>query len=236
MELVEIRLALAKQGILRSWQGELEIASRNLVLESGTAKDYDAVAEILIDHDVHSFGIEYERTATRCIFTSFAEDVKLLPEKSWLRLLESLRDADNVAVFPEMASSLWQTMNTGGFSPILREKVLQFNGGLFESTHALPLSPDQLNLLIEAADSNWRDVDLLCIRVQRGLHVKELSAGRLPHLSPALGMVPPGAKRLIVARGLPKHRMEGRDSTGRLLPMGERDRVCRRLHAIQASQ
>jgi hypothetical protein len=96
---------------------------------------------------------------TRCIFTSFAEDVNLLPEKSWLRLLESLRDADNVAVFTEMASSLWQTMNTGGFSPILREKVLQFNGGLFDSTHALPLSPDQLNLLIEAADSNWRDVE-----------------------------------------------------------------------------
>jgi hypothetical protein len=96
---------------------------------------------------------------TRCIFTSFAEDVKLLPERSWLRLLESLRDADSVAVFPEMASSLWQTMNTGGFSPILREQVLQFNGGLFESTHALPLSRDQLNLLIEAADSNWRDVE-----------------------------------------------------------------------------
>ncbi len=96
---------------------------------------------------------------TRCIFTSFAEDVRLLPEKSWLRLLESLRDADNIAVFPEMASSLWETMNTGGFSPILREKVLQFNGGLFESTHALPLSRDQLNLLIEAADSNWRDVE-----------------------------------------------------------------------------
>ncbi len=63
MELVEIRLALSKQGILRSWQSELEIASRNLVLESRTAKDYDAVAEILIDHEVHSFGIEYERTA-----------------------------------------------------------------------------------------------------------------------------------------------------------------------------
>lgn len=57
---------------------------------------------------------------TRCIFTSFAEDVKLLPEKSWLRLLEDLRDRDNVAVFPQMASSLWDTMNAGGFSPILQ--------------------------------------------------------------------------------------------------------------------
>jgi hypothetical protein len=96
---------------------------------------------------------------TRCIFTSFAEDVKLLPEKSWLLLLEDLRDRDNAAVFPEMASSLWATMNAGGFSPILQSHILKFNGGLFESTDALPLTPDQLNLLIEAADSNWRDVE-----------------------------------------------------------------------------
>jgi hypothetical protein len=96
---------------------------------------------------------------TRCIFTSFAEDVKLLPEKSWLRLLEDLRDRDNVAVFPQMASSLWDTMNAGGFSPILQSHILKFNGGLFESTTALPLSGDQLSLLIDAADSNWRDVE-----------------------------------------------------------------------------
>lgn len=39
---------------------------------------------------------------TRCIFTSFAEDVKLLPEKSWYKLLSDHRDSGNVAVFPEM--------------------------------------------------------------------------------------------------------------------------------------
>jgi Replication-relaxation len=63
MELVNIRLALAKQGILRSWLGELEITSRNLILESGTAKDYDAVAEILVGDELQTFAIEYERTA-----------------------------------------------------------------------------------------------------------------------------------------------------------------------------
>ena len=96
---------------------------------------------------------------TRCIFTSFAEDVKLLPEKSWLRLLEGIRDRENIAVFPDMASSLWETMNAGGFSPIVQSHVLRFNGGLFQSTAALPLTYDQLGLLIDAADSNWRDVE-----------------------------------------------------------------------------
>ncbi len=63
MELVNIRLALARQGMLRSWQGELEIASRNLVLESRVAKDYDAIAEIWFENELQIFAIEYERTA-----------------------------------------------------------------------------------------------------------------------------------------------------------------------------
>ena len=50
-------------------------------------------------------------------------------------------------------------MNDGGFSPILRRDVLQFNGGLFQSTRALPLAGDQIYLLIEAANSRWRDVE-----------------------------------------------------------------------------
>ena len=50
-------------------------------------------------------------------------------------------------------------MNNGGFSPILRRDILQFNGGLFESTRALPLDGDQIYLLIEAANSRWRDVE-----------------------------------------------------------------------------
>ena len=96
---------------------------------------------------------------TRCIFTSFAEDVNLLPVRSWFDMLTSLRDRDNVAVFPQMATSLWDTMNTGGFSPILQNQILQFNGGLFENTSALALTGDELALLIDAADSNWRDVE-----------------------------------------------------------------------------
>jgi hypothetical protein len=96
---------------------------------------------------------------TRCIFTSFAESVELIPRESWLNLLKDIRDRENVKFFPQMASSLWQTMNTGGFSTALQCELKQFNGGLFESTTALPIDRDQLNLLIEAADSDWRNVE-----------------------------------------------------------------------------
>ena len=93
----------------------------------------------------------------RCIFTSFAEDVHLLPEGGWTKLLESLRS--DMAHFVPMVESLWRTMNDGGFSPILREHVLRFNGGLFESVEALPVTDRQLELLIRAAEAQWQDVE-----------------------------------------------------------------------------
>lgn len=123
--------------VTREVAGKLATLARNLELQYPPK----AVAEFL----------------TRCIFTSFAEDVRLLPERGWLTLLKSLRE--DITSFAPMAEALWQTMNDGGFSPILRSHILKFNGGLFESTKALPLTPDQLDLLIEAADSRWRDVE-----------------------------------------------------------------------------
>lgn len=38
-------------------------------------------------------------------------------------------------------------------------KVLSFNSGLFESCEALPVNRAQLDLLIEAARSDWREVE-----------------------------------------------------------------------------
>src|SRR5690606_3850015 len=41
----------------------------------------------------------------------------------------------------------------------LRSQLLRFNGGLFADCDALPLSADQLELLIEASEANWQDVE-----------------------------------------------------------------------------
>ena len=62
LEMVNIRLALMKAGILRSWKTDLEIASRNLVLETLATKDFDAIAEIDVDGTQHCYAIEYERS------------------------------------------------------------------------------------------------------------------------------------------------------------------------------
>ena len=97
------------------------------------------------------------RFLMRCLFTMFAEDVDLIPHGSFSDLLRTLRG------HPEHAApalkGLWETMNTGGFSPVLRTDLKKFNGGLFKDADALPLSALQLGLLINAAEKDWREVE-----------------------------------------------------------------------------
>lgn len=97
------------------------------------------------------------RFLMRCLFTMFAEDVELIPRGSFKDLLESMREEPEN--FKPMVEALWDTMNSGGFSPILRKKVLRFNGGLFAENQALPLDKPMLALLIESAKADWADVE-----------------------------------------------------------------------------
>jgi hypothetical protein len=114
----------------------------------------------LLAQSLESAGHSAEAVATflmRALFTMFAEDVELLPKDSFINLLKSL-NGDHEKFVP-MIEELWGRMKTGGFSTVLREKILRFNGGLFDDATALPLNDDQFNLLIEAAKSDWRDVE-----------------------------------------------------------------------------
>lgn len=93
----------------------------------------------------------------RCLFTMFAEDVGLLPGRSFTQLLTDIRR--DPASFQPMVEHLWQTMNRGGFSVILRQEIPEFNGGLFARPDVLPLTAAQIDLLSEAARADWRDVE-----------------------------------------------------------------------------
>jgi hypothetical protein len=97
---------------------------------------------------------------TRCLFCMFAEDVGLLPERSFTDLLNSL--PTDGSGFPELVEQLFREMNSGtgkGISIVLRKKLLQFNGGLFSDFTVLPVSGLQLGLLKEAAKQNWSHVE-----------------------------------------------------------------------------
>ncbi len=93
----------------------------------------------------------------RCLFTMFAEDVGLLPERTFTDSIEKFW-LPSPASFPAGATALWRAMNEGG--PILTgAKLPQFNGGLFAQPDVLPLSKAQLQVLLDAAKCSWSDVE-----------------------------------------------------------------------------
>jgi hypothetical protein len=93
----------------------------------------------------------------RCLFTMFAEDVRLLPAESFRNLLKTHVERPETAM--RMLAQLWRDMDSGGFSPALATEVLHFNGKLFKDPTTLPLDRTQIELLIEAARADWRYVE-----------------------------------------------------------------------------
>ena len=97
------------------------------------------------------------RFLMRCLFTMFAEDVGLLPERLFTDHLAK-KWIPHPETFPADIEHLWQTMNRGGWVFGIGE-VLQFNGGLFAEPSGLPLKKEHLALLLEASKSDWADVE-----------------------------------------------------------------------------
>ncbi len=93
----------------------------------------------------------------RCLFTMFAEDSGLLPERGFRDLLGQLKLKPDNAV-PAL-TDLWSRMDRGGFEPRLMATIKRFNGTLFKDATALPLAHEELNELAIAASYDWRDVE-----------------------------------------------------------------------------
>lgn len=105
-------------------------------------------------------GYKVERVAhfvKRCLFTMFCEDVDLLPRGRFTELLKKMKATPQH--FPQAIASLWQTMDTGGYSPILNEELLRFNGNLFKDLDPIPLNAEQIQLLIDAGLHDWSEVE-----------------------------------------------------------------------------
>jgi hypothetical protein len=94
----------------------------------------------------------------RCLFTMFAEDVRILPERAFTDLILEYRA--NPIVLRQMLTMLWRDMNTGtAFSAVIKDAVPQFNGALFANAEALALDAAQIELLVLAAKADWREVE-----------------------------------------------------------------------------
>lgn len=135
-------------------------------LTEETAAEFAGLARRLRErgHEAH----QVAHFVNRLVFCMFAEDVGLLPDDLFTRMLDvSRRDP---ASFTENARTLFGAMaNPGGkvgFTPID-----WFNGGLFEDDHVLPVTADDIEQLRLAAGRDWSQIDpsILGTLFERGL-------------------------------------------------------------------
>ncbi|MEP7137054.1 MAG: DNA methyltransferase [Chloroflexota bacterium] len=87
----------------------------------------------------------------RLLFCLFAEDIGLLPEKLFPRLLEQTRH--NSKDFSEVLRQLFRAMNTGGYFGA--DKILHFNGGLFDDDRVLPLDRADMDIIADIDALDW---------------------------------------------------------------------------------
>lgn len=121
------------------------------------AKDFSAIAERL-----RMKGHAPEKVAhflNRIVFCLFAEDVNLLQDDLFKRMLDNL--AQRREQVPErsqkLLSELFANMRVGGSFGL--EHILHFNGGLFDDDEALPLDADSLDMLRVIAKQDWSSID-----------------------------------------------------------------------------
>jgi len=112
-----------------------------------------------VARDLEASGNQPEAVADflmRCLFTMFAEDVGLLEENLFTNAIET-RWIPKPDLFPSAIENLWQAMNTGSIFGM--DKLLRFNGGLFQNASALRLNEGQLEKLLAAAKRDWSKVE-----------------------------------------------------------------------------
>ncbi len=102
----------------------------------------------------------------RLVFCMFAEDVRLLPEK----MFEKMVFASDAGSFDGNCRDLFAAMAHKG-GKIGYTPIPWFNGGLFDDNTVLPVDADDIAMLRKAAKMDWSQIDasLLGTLFERGL-------------------------------------------------------------------
>ncbi|HEX6940917.1 MAG TPA: DNA methyltransferase, partial [Longimicrobiales bacterium] len=96
------------------------------------------------------------RFLIRCVFAMFAEDEGLLPGDPFTDIVRNAADSDPEEVEGALAE-LWRAMDEGRyFGP---KKLLRFNGHFFKDHGTVPLTREDLAVLRQAAEADWRAVE-----------------------------------------------------------------------------
>lgn len=109
-------------------------------------------------HALGAKGYEPQRVAhflNRLIFCMFAEDVGLLPNRLFTKLV--VASVAHPETFQEHARQLFAGMAKGG--SVAFEVIDWFNGGLFDDDATLPLNVSELKNVLQCAELDWSNIE-----------------------------------------------------------------------------
>jgi len=135
-------------------------------LTEETAREFSGLAQRLRDRGQEAHQVAH--FVNQLVFCMFAEDVGLLPDNLFTKMLDLCRN--DPSSFAEHAGTLFGAMaNQGGKVGFTR--IDWFNGGLFQDDHALPVTRDDVEDLFKAAQRDWSQIDpsILGTLFERGL-------------------------------------------------------------------
>ena len=154
----KLKWAFSKPELLRPGETRQALTER-------AAEAFASLAQSLRDrgHDPQAVA----HFVNRLVFCMFAEDVGLLPDSMFTRMLEHARKRPED--FAALARDLFAAMASGG--RIGFETVDWFNGGLFDDDVALPLNRTEIDITLSAAVLDWSEIDpsILGTLFERGL-------------------------------------------------------------------
>lgn len=126
------------------------------------ANEFGKLADRLIERyppsDLHLFqsaGDPVAHFLMKVMFCLFAEDIDLLPENTFTKLVE--RSRTDPEKFAERCGNLFAKMRTGG--EYGSDEIPYFNGGLFDDKPPIPLTPGDLTILTWVAKRDWSGVE-----------------------------------------------------------------------------
>ena len=135
-------------------------------LTEETAREFAGIAQRLRNRGEEAHQVAH--FVNRLVFCMFAEDVGLLPDHLFTKMLDASRR--NPDEFAANAKTLFGAMahrgGKVGFTPIE-----WFNGGLFDDDSVLPVTEDDIDDLLTAAGRDWSQIDpsILGTLFERGL-------------------------------------------------------------------
>ncbi|MES2915831.1 MAG: DNA methyltransferase [Pseudomonadota bacterium] len=136
-------------------------------LTEEAAQKFVAIAERLRQrgHEAHAVA----HFVNRLVFCMFAEDVDLLPDRIFSQMIDACQGR-NAHLFQENAAILFKAMRDKG-GKVGFKPIEWFNGGLFDSDEALPLTYADIDDLKRAVHLNWSDIDpsIMGTLFERGL-------------------------------------------------------------------